>query len=242
MLEKSFKETLFLEAKKINIELDDKMLNRFELYKDLLLEWNEKINLTAITDEYEIIMKHFIDSLEIVKYIKEGESIVDVGTGAGFPGVVIAIYFDKKVSITLIDALNKRIDFLKEVTNRLCLSNIELVHGRAEEIAKDLKYREKFDICTSRAVAPLNILLELDVPYLKTNGKCLLLKSNNINEEIEKSKNALKELNSSIEKIYNYTYEVDKEIYNRYILSIVKSKNIPSKYPRIYGKIKKSPL
>lgn len=242
MLGNDFKNVLYLEAQKMQIELNNTMLNKFEIYKNLLLEWNEKINLTAIKDEYEIIMKHFIDSLEIIKYIKIGESIVDVGTGAGFPGIVIAIYFEDKVSITLIDALNKRIEFLKEVKDKLKLNNVNLVHGRAEEISRDHNYREKFDICTSRAVASLNILLELDIPYIKENGKCLLLKSNNIDNEIDNSKRALKELNSSIDNIYKYSYEINNEVYNRFILSIVKENLISNKYPRIYGKIKKNPL
>ena len=113
----NFKEILKEEAKNIGIQLNENQLEKFELYKDLLIEWNEKINLTAITDEYQIIMKHFIDCLEIVKYIEEGTNIVDVGTGAGFPGLVIAIYFEGKVNITLLDALNKRLLFLEEVIN-----------------------------------------------------------------------------------------------------------------------------
>ena len=150
-----FKLSLKEEAKKNGLELTDSMLDKFEIYKDLLLLWNEKINLTAITDEYEIIMKHFIDCLEIVKYIKNGENIIDVGTGAGFPGLVIAIYFEDKVNITLLDALNKRLIFLQEVIEKLHLKNIKIVHGRAEEIPRKQEYRECYDIVVSRAVANL---------------------------------------------------------------------------------------
>ncbi len=240
-MNKSFKETLFLEAKNQKILLDDDMLDKFEKYKDLLIEWNNKINLTAITDEYEIIMKHFIDCLEIVKYISEGESLVDVGTGAGFPGIVIAIYFKNNVKITLIDSINKRIEFLNDVIENLKLNNVVVINGRAEELSKKIDFREKFDICTSRAVAPLNILLEFDVPYIKVGGKCLLLKSNNI-DEIKNADLAIKKLNCKLKDIYSYKYEIKGEVYNRYIVNIQKCKNIDIKYPRIYSKIKKNPL
>ena len=128
----NFKEVLKAEASKMNISLDENMLEKFEMYKNLLVEWNGKINLTSITDDYEVIMKHFVDSLEIVKYINKNENIIDIGTGAGFPGIVIAIYFDSNVNITLLDALEKRLNFLSEVIQKLGLKKITLLHGRAE--------------------------------------------------------------------------------------------------------------
>ena len=147
------------EAKNRNIELTDKALERFELYKNLMLEWNEKMNLTAITDEYQIIMKHFIDCLEITKYMSGNEKVIDVGTGAGFPGIVIAIYFEN-INITLLDSLNKRLIFLEEVVKNLNLKNVNIVHARAEEFAHKDEYRNKYDLVVSRAVANLSNLLE----------------------------------------------------------------------------------
>lgn len=238
----NFKLILKEEANKINIILSDAMLEKFENYKKLLVEWNEKMNLTAITDDYGIIMKHFIDSIEIVKYIRENENIIDVGTGAGFPGIVIAIYFEGKVNITLIDALEKRINFLKEVKEKLNLQNIQIVHGRAEELAIKEEYRQKYDVATARAVASLNTLLEFDSPFIGVGGRCLLLKSEKAVLEIEESKNALNILNLKMDNIYEYSYKVNDEIYSRCILDIKKMKDTPNKYPRNFGKIKKNPL
>lgn len=238
----NFEKMLFEEAKKNNIILDNDQINKFIKYKELLKEWNNKINLTAITEDKQILMKHFIDSLEVVKYINKNSTVIDVGTGAGFPGIVIAIYFKGDIKITLIDALNKRIDFLEEVIKELNLLNIEIVHARAEELGQKEKYRESYDYALSRAVAPLNILLEFDIPFIKVGGKCLLLKGTKLNEEIQKSNKALEKVNSKITNIYKYNYILDGEEYNRNIVEITKEKETPNKYPRNYGKIKKSPL
>lgn len=238
----NFKNVLEKEASNIGITLDNDKLEKFEMYKDILLEWNKVMNLTAITDEYEVILKHFIDCLEMVRYIPKASNVIDIGTGAGFPGIVIAIYFDNDISITLLDSLNKRIEFLKEVVNKLKLQNISVMHARAEEYAHKEAYREMYDIAVSRAVAPLNILLEYDIPYIKVGGKALLLKGNNVEEEIKESKNTLSILGCIIANIFKYSYKVKEEIYNRNILEIEKVKKCPSKYPRNYGKIKKNPL
>lgn len=237
-----FKEILYQEAKRKEIELTKEQLRQFELYKDILIEWNKKMNLTAITEEYQVVMKHFVDCLEITKYIKKNSTVIDIGTGAGFPGVVIAIYFGNDISITLVDALNKRITFLNEVKSILNLNNVNVVHARAEELGRKEEYREQFDYIVSRAVAPLNVLLEYDIPFLKTGSKCLLLKGSNLDEEIKNSKNALSILNSKITNIYEYCYTLDSETYNRKIIEIVKQKSTKEKYPRNYGKIKKNPL
>ena len=237
-----FKCILYNEAKKINVDLNQEKLEKFEKYKNILIEWNKKTNLTAITEDYQIIMKHFIDCLEITKYINKKSNIIDVGTGAGFPGIIIAIYFNESVNITLMDALNKRINFLLDVKKFLNLKNVNIVHGRAEEQARKEEYREKFDYVVSRAVAPLNILLEYDVPFLKTHSKCLLLKSNNVDKEINECKNAINVLNLKITNIYEYRYNVNEEIYNRKIIEVEKLKAISDMYPRNYGKIKKKPL
>lgn len=238
----NFGKMLFEEAKKSSITLDNDQINKFIKYKELLKEWNNKINLTAITEDRQILMKHFIDSLEVVKYINKKSTVIDVGTGAGFPGIVIAIYFKGNIKITLMDALNKRIDFLEKVIKELNLLNIEIVHARAEEFGQKEQYRESYDYAVSRAVAPLNILLEFDIPFIKVGGKCLLLKGTKLNEEIQESNKALENLNSKITNIYKYNYILDDEEYNRNIVEITKEKETPNKYPRIYGKIKKSPL
>ena len=238
----NFEKMLFEEAKKNSIILDNDQINKFIKYKELLKEWNNKINLTAITEDKQILMKHFIDSLEVVKYINKNSNVIDVGTGAGFPGIVIAIYFKGDIKITLMDALNKRIDFLEEVIKELNLLNIEIVHARAEEFGQKEKYRESYDYAVSRVVAPLNILLEFDIPFIKVGGKCLLLKGTKLNEEIQKSNKALEKVNSKITNIYKYNYILDGEEYNRNIVEITKEKETPNKYPRNYGKIKKSPL
>ena len=237
-----FKEILYQEAKRKEIELTKEQLRQFELYKDILIEWNKKMNLTAITEEYQVVMKHFVDCLEITKYIKKNSTVIDIGTGAGFPGVVIAIYFGNDISITLVDALNKRITFLNEVKSKLNLNNVNVVHARAEELGRKEEYREQFDYIVSRAVAPLNVLLEYDIPFLKTGSKCLLLKGSNLDEEINTSMNALSVLNSKITNIYEYCYTLDSETYNRKIIEIEKQKNTKETYPRNYGKIKKNPL
>lgn len=238
----NFKEVLKAEASKMNISLDENMLEKFEMYKNLLVEWNGKINLTSITDDYEVIMKHFVDSLEIVKYINKNENIIDIGTGAGFPGIVIAIYFDSNVNITLLDALEKRLNFLSEVIQKLGLKKITLLHGRAEEIGNDIIYREKFDVATSRAVSSMNILLELSIPLVKVNGRCLLLKGSKAREEINASKTALKKLNSKINDDFTYEYKVNDEVYERHIIEVKKSQITNKKFPRNYGQIKKKPL
>lgn len=238
----NFGKMLFEEAKKSGITLDNDQINKFIKYKELLKEWNNKINLTAITEDRQILMKHFIDSIEVVKYINKNSTVIDIGTGAGFPGIVIAIYFKGNIKITLMDALNKRIDFLEEVIKELNLLNIEIVHARAEEFGQKEQYRERYDYAVSRAVAPLNILLEFDIPFIKVGGKCLLLKGTKLNEEIQESNKALENLNSKITNIYKYNYILDDEEYNRNIVEITKEKETSNKYPRIYGKIKKSPL
>lgn len=240
--EVEFKEILKKEALNNGIELSEEKLEKFRIYKELLVEWNQKMNLTAITTDYDVIMKHFVDCLEIVKYIEKGSKVIDVGTGAGFPGIVISIYFMNDIHITLLDSLNKRLVFLEEVVNKLKLENVEIVHARAEEYAQKENICESYDVVVSRAVAPLNVLLEYDIPYLKVGKKALFLKGDNVNEEIANSKKALSILHSEISNIYNYSYIVHEEKYNRNILEITKKDSVPKKYPRSYGKIKKQPL
>ena len=224
------------------IELNMSQLNNLYLYKEMLVEWNEKINLTAITDDEEIIAKHIIDSLEIVKYIKEGQKIIDVGTGAGLPGIIIAIYFEGIVNITLFDALNKRIIFLNEVIKELGLKNVEAIHGRAEETANDNKFRENYDIVVSRAVARLNILLEITVPFVKIGGNCIYMKADKTDEELSEIKKAKVELGIQYIDTNKYNISVNEEILTHTIINFKKKELTKNKYPRQFAKIKKKPL
>ena len=226
-------------SSKIDINLDNEICNKLYNYMNLLLEWNEKINLTAITDEKEIILKHFIDSFTINKFINSGDKMLDIGTGAGFPGLPIKI-IRAEVDVFLMDSLNKRINFLNEVIELLQLKNIEAFHSRAEEMAKNNKFREKFDVVTSRAVAKLNILLEYMLPYTKIDGKCLCMKGPNIEEEIKEAEKALKILGGEIEKIEKIILP-DSNI-ERNIIIIRKKSATPLKYPRKAGMPTKEPL
>ena len=233
-----FSEELEIKAKQIEIELTKEQIEKYYNYMNLLLEWNEKINLTAIIEPREIILKHFVDSLTIAKYIKDDEKLIDVGTGAGFPGIPLSIV-KENTDIVLLDSLNKRINFLEEVKENLKLENITTIHGRAEEFGKNKKERETYDIATSRAVAPLNILLEYLLPLVKVGGKAICMKGSNI-EEIENAKNALEILGGKIEKIEEIT--LPNSDIKRNIIIVKKVKNTPSKYPRKPGTPSKEPI
>lgn len=241
MKSKEFIEILCKECKTQDVEITEEQAKKIETYKDLLLEWNEKMNLTAITDEYEIIIKHFVDCLECTKMIKDEKNIIDVGTGAGFPGMVLAIYYDN-IEFTLLDALNKRLIFLQDVVEKLNLKNVKIVHGRAEEIARKDDFKEQYDASVSRAVAQLPVLLEYTSPFVKVGGKCIVMKGDNVDDEIKLSYNALNTLKLKIVDKLNYNYVINNEEYNRSILKINKSSNTPQKYPRNFGQIKKKPL
>ena len=229
-------------AANTGVELNDSQLEKLYLYKEMLVEWNDKINLTAITDDEEIIVKHIVDSLQIVKYIKEKQRIIDVGTGAGLPGIIIAIYFEGKIEITLFDALNKRILFLQDVINKLGLKNVQAVHGRAEETAKLNEYREAYDVVVSRAVARLNVLLELTVPFVKVNGTCLYMKADKTEQELNESVKAIKELGVKHCDTKAYNLGLNDEIFTHTIIECKKLEQTKEKYPRQFAKIKKSPL
>lgn len=239
MKKEEFKKSLFEKASKIDIELNEEQLDMFYLYMNLLLEWNEKINLTAITDPQEIIIKHFIDSLTISKYIKNKQNLIDVGTGAGFPGIPLKIV-NEDIKITLLDSLNKRIYFLNEVIEKLNLKNIEAKHGRVEEFGKNKNYREKYDIATSRAVANLTTLSEYLIPLVNIGGEVISMKGQEINEEVSNAKNAIKILGGKIENIDEF-YLPDSDI-KRNIIIIKKVENTPAKYPRKPGTPAKEPI
>ena len=193
------------------IEASDKMLADFQKYKEILVEWNQKMNLTGIEDEKEVFIKHFLDSISAVSkgYIKNGMSLIDVGTGAGFPGMPLRISLPD-LKVTLLDSLNKRINFLQEVANQIDIDDIEFIHGRAEDFGKDENYRECFDIATARAVAGLPALMEFCVPFVKVGGHFVCLKGPNANLELEESKKAMEVLGIEyIEKIDIKLPEID---------------------------------
>ena len=224
---------------KMSISLNKEQYDQFYAYMVLLIEWNEKINLTAITEPQEIILKHFVDSLTIAKYIEEGKTIIDMGTGAGFPGIPLKIYRND-VKVVLADSLNKRIKFLNEVIEKLQLKNIETIHCRAEELGKNKEYREKFDYATSRAVANLSTLSEYLLPFVKLNGSGIFMKTMEIDEELENAKKAIKILGGRIEKVDKF--EIPESDLGRSIIIVTKEKQTPSKYPRKPGTPAKEPL
>ena len=231
-----FKEKMMRKLQENNQMLLQEQIEQFYKYMNLLIEWNEKMNLTAITEPNEVIEKHFLDCLTIMPYLEENSKIIDVGTGAGFPGIPAKIA-DSSLEVTLLDSLNKRINFLNEVIDKLELQHIQAVHGRAEEFIKEK--RETYDIAVSRAVAELPTLLEYLLPYIKVGGKCICMKGPKALEEIEKSKKALEILGGKIEKVENININNEME---RNIIIISKIKSTPSKYPRKAGKPSKEPI
>lgn len=225
----------------LGIEVTDKMLESFKTYREILVDWNQKMNLTGIEDEKEVYIKHFLDSLSAVKngYIKDGMSIIDVGTGAGFPGMPLRICLEN-LKVTLLDSLNKRINFLEEVSNNIGVDDIEFIHGRAEDFAKNDEYREQYDIATARAVAGLPVLMEFCVPFVKVGGYFICLKGPNANLELEESKAAMEVL--GVEFIEKINVDLPHSDLNHNILVFKKIKNTPEKYPRKAGKPSKSPI
>lgn len=225
-----------------NIEISEQQIELFYKYYELLIQWNKKMNLTAITDYNEVLKKHFLDSCLILQvYSKDlffEKKIIDVGTGAGFPGIPLSILLPD-TKFTLLDSLSKRIDFLCKVIEDLQLYNVKVFHGRAEDFGRDKSFREQYDFCVSRAVASLSLLLEYCSPFIKTDGKLLLYKSRNTCSEIESAANAFSVLNC---RLVDDKKIADEEEFQRYILEIEKNKSTPEKFPRKAGKPKKYPL
>lgn len=226
-------------GKRINVDFSVEQLGKFYRYMELLIEWNEKMNLTAIIEPEEIILKHFIDSLTILKEIKENDYIVDVGTGAGFPGIPLKIMLEEN-EFVLVDSLNKRLTFLKEVIKELNLNNIKVIHSRVEEFGQDKKYRETFDIATSRAVANLSVLSEYLIPLLKLNGRCICMKASEAKEEIEQAKKAINVLGGTIKNIEEF--ELPDTNIGRTVITINKTNKTPNQYPRKPGTPSKEPI
>ncbi|MGL5330051.1 MAG: 16S rRNA (guanine(527)-N(7))-methyltransferase RsmG [Peptostreptococcaceae bacterium] len=227
--------------KDFGIEVDDKMINDLKIYREILVDWNQKMNLTGIEEEKEVFIKHFLDSISAVSkgYIRDGVSIIDVGTGAGFPGLPLKICL-KNIELTLLDSLNKRINFLQEVSNSVDIDDIKFIHGRAEDFGKNSEYREQYDVATARAVAGLPVLMEFCVPFIKVGGYFVCLKGPNANLELEESKGAMEVL--GIEFVEKIDIELPNEELNHNILVFKKIKNTPEKYPRKAGKPSKSPI
>lgn len=228
-------------AKELGIELTDKQIEQFIKYKALLLEWNEKMNLTAITDNVEVITKHFLDCLTVHNAMEMADvkSLVDVGTGAGFPGLVIKIAYPH-IHVTLVDSLKKRLTFLETVISELGLEKVECVHGRAEDLGKNKLYREKFDVCASRAVANLAVLSEYTLPFVKAEGYLIALKGQKLDEELEQGKRAIQILGGNLERVVDA--KVPFTEINHRIAKIKKVKSTPKQYPRKAGEPTKSPL
>ncbi len=227
-------------AEKMGVELSEKAVNDFEIYKKLLLEWNEKINLTAITDEEGIAIKHFADSISVLPLISEkGISMIDVGTGAGFPGIPIKIV-RQDIKVTLLDSLNKRINFLEEVKKELKLENVLCVHSRAEDGGRNPLYREKFDLCVSRAVARLNVLCEYCMPFVAVGGYFISLKGPDVSEELAEAKKAIDVLGGSVEKVVDIAIP-DSDITHSAVV-IKKIKPVPKAYPRKAGTAGRKPI
>ena len=241
MLEKYNTTSFQKDLEELNIKLEKRQVCQFLQYYELLVEWNSFMNLTAITDFDEVIKKHFIDSLSLIKGmdLSKEYSVIDIGTGAGFPGIPLKIAFPN-LKITLLDSLNKRIKFLDEVINILELKDIKTIHGRAEDFAKDKNYRQSYDLCVSRAVANLSTLSEYCLPYVKIGGKFISYKSEKITDEMNAAKNAIKILGGNIsgQVDFNLPYS---DIY-RNLFIIDKIKDTPNKYPRKAGLPSKEPL
>ncbi len=229
------------QLKELDLELNEIQLQQFERYYELLVEWNKVMNLTAITEYEEVYEKHFLDSLAIVKVedINKVESIIDIGTGAGFPGIPLKIAFPH-LKVVLLDSLNKRINFLNTVIEELGLENVETLHGRAEDYAKKAEYREQADLCVSRAVANLSTLSEYCLPYVKVDGKFIPYKSGEITTEADEAKKAVGILGGNVKKILKF-HLPDSDITRSFVV-IEKKKATPKKYPRKAGLPSREPL
>ncbi|GAA0726620.1 16S rRNA (guanine(527)-N(7))-methyltransferase RsmG [Clostridium malenominatum] len=228
-------------SKDVGLDFNEEKYNKFIKYKEMIKEWNNKINLTAITEDDDIIKKHFIDSIKIYKFpiLKDLNYIMDIGTGAGFPGIPMKI-MDEKKHIVLLDSLNKRINFLNEVIAELDLTSISTLHGRAEDYSRKEEYREKFDGVVSRAVANLSVLSEFCLPYVKVNGYFIAMKGPAVDDEIKEASNAISILGGKIEDVIEVNIE-DSDLKHNLVI-IKKVKNISPKYPRKAGMVTKNPL
>lgn len=229
------------DLKVLNIQLSEKQISQFLIYYEMLIEWNQVMNLTAITGYEEVMKKHFIDSISLIKAydVSKNNSLIDVGTGAGFPGLALKIAYPN-LQITLLDSLNKRIQFLDAVIEKLELEGVKTIHGRAEDFARPNKLREHFDLCVSRAVANLSTLSEYCLPFVKVGGQFISYKSEKIAEEMKAAEKAIILLGGNIKKQVEFQLP-DSDIY-RNLFVIEKERETPKRYPRKAGLPSKEPL
>ncbi|TAH64157.1 MAG: 16S rRNA (guanine(527)-N(7))-methyltransferase RsmG [Gottschalkiaceae bacterium] len=235
------KEVIYQGLKELGIEVSMPVIDKLLIFKDIMLEWNEKINLTSITDERDIYVKHFLDSATCLStgYIKSGMRVIDVGTGAGFPGIPVKI-IKNDIKITFLDSLNKRINYLKEVVQKLELDDTVLIHGRAEETGNNKSHRESYDVVLSRAVASMNILCEYCLPFVKVGGVFLCQKGPNVEEELKEAEKAINVLGGKLIEIRKYKLPFSDIIHN--VIIIEKEVHTPTKYPRKPGKPSVNPI
>ncbi len=235
------KDEFYIALYQFGIELSEQQEVQFERYFELLVEWNEKINLTAITEKSEVYLKHFYDSIAPILYDLIADhpvKLLDIGAGAGFPSLPMKIIFPS-LQVTIIDSLQKRINFLTELSKALALENVTLLHGRAEDFGQNVRYRGQFDFVTARAVARLSVLSELTIPFLQQNGQLLSLKASQFEDELAEAKNAIALLGAKFIKQVDYQLPNGDE---RHIALIEKKKETPKKYPRKAGTPAKNPL
>lgn len=242
-MEDKFRNLMEQELEEYSVHLSERQMDQFYGYYQLLLQWNKVMNLTAITELEEVVTKHFVDSLALVKVMDrqgfDGIRVLDLGTGAGFPGVPLKIAFPN-MSMVLLDSLNKRIKFLNEVVEKLGILDISCIHGRAEDYGRDSNYREGFDLCVSRAVANLSTLSEYCVPFVKIGGYFVPYKSGNVQEEIGQAKGALKLLGGKVEAVEEFM--LPGSDMGRTLIKIKKTEGTAKRYPRKAGLPGKEPL
>lgn len=233
-----FKKIFLEETKKSNIEITDKQIENFYNYMIGIIDWNTKINVTAITEENMFIVKHFIDSLTINKYMNDSSSLIDIGTGAGFPGIPLKI-MNKNMKITLIDSVNKKLNVIRDLSSKLNLEKLEIIHTRAEDLAQNKEYRESYDVATTRAVSNISTIVEYMLPFVKLNGIAICMKGPNFKEELDDAKRAIDVLGGKIESIESLNVGEELE---RNIIVIRKIRNTPARYPRGQSKPLKEPI
>lgn len=233
-----FKKVFLEEANKNNIEVNNEELEKLYKYMIGIIEWNDKVNVTAITEEKLFIVKHFVDSLLINHYLQGKESVIDIGTGGGFPGIPLKI-LNKETKFTLIDSVNKKLNVIRDLSEKIELENLEIIHTRAEDLASKNEYREKYDVATTRAVSNLSTILEYMLPFVKVGGIAVCMKGPNYKEELEEAKKAIEILGGKFEHIETFNLEGEME---RNVVIIKKVKNTPNKFPRGQGKPLREPI
>ena len=233
-----FKRIFLEEIEKINVKVNENMIEQFYKYMNGIIEWNDKVNVTAITDEKMFIVKHFIDSLTVNRFVENKKSVIDIGTGAGFPGIPLKI-LNPNMKVTLIDSVNKKLNVIRDLAGKGNLENLEIIHTRAEDLANKPEYREKYDVATTRAVSNFSTIVEYMLPFVKLGGYAICMKGPNYKEELDEARTAIKALGGEVETIESLNVNEELE---RNIIIIKKVKETPKKYPRGQGKPLKEPI